>query len=370
MAGCSSAPSTTPSGVATSATSNDQAAPPTTQADFANLAPIQSLKDLQRQPLVQLSQGGGVRLGIGPLDPDLGPWRIVYCRVEPGSTTRPASDRRLHNGSTVLGPLQVNCVWEDEQDMIADDLVSIDFATPRSSIFHAIVPLTRSDKATIHVMQDDGRELASCTFDVPKAIPDPWRAFSKDNWNERNDKNKPAYRVDPSRAGVIPNLPEQIGDDDLLMPKADGLKLSLTDHAFHVDAGTATMQDDDTLIARWWLNGKLQPSDPTAKASDRADARQVSELHTIDVAFGLPADLLSAKPGDKIAVQVLYSGAGWDYFNGLLQADALRNDTTGWLLSNRLEFVLTADQLQTAKHSAAMARSGGEKIKGENKRRK
>jgi len=127
------------------------------------------------------------------------------------------------------------------------------------------------------------------------------------------------------------------------------LSLTLDGDRFVIesDGPEMVLWPDWHLVARWWDNG----NPVTPPKLDHFIWRQLGRLvrwgKRMTVAFGLPDDLGPVKPGDRLAVQVLYAPAGYDFIvegparqmNRPVAGDRASRVP---LLSNRLEFTLTA----------------------------
>ncbi len=331
----------------------------------AGMMSKQSSTQPAKQTRITLPTGEKVRLAIGPLDAELGPWRIVYCVLEEDGTANKSEHPEVGDGES-LGPLWVRCDVKDsgsetkveKRDRVEWGEMGIKKVLPIT--YQALVPI-KPGPAVIRVATSAKKVVAEIAVDGPKDLVTPWRPFSRDNFQRTpaGERFGPALIVSEHNAPVIPYL-AQVFDpakkskkvpDANPAPLAE-LKLSLKDGLFTVDAGPMKIQDDDSLLARWWVNGKLQLPDPKARQFLFEKARMVREESVLNVGFALPNDLKNCAVADHIAVQVLYSKGGWKYFPSdrrspslAMRADEFSPDLA---ISNRLEFTLTAEQLKPA----------------------
>jgi hypothetical protein len=104
------------------------------------------------------------------------------------------------------------------------------------------------------------------------------------------------------------------------------------------------------MLARWWVNGRPVIPERTDEMEAISIGRRVRYEKLVKVAFGLPYNVQSVKPGDVVGVQVLYSPSflqtlpksrGRDQLHDALWAGD-PDVAAVPLLSNRIEFVVPA----------------------------
>lgn len=314
-----------------------------------------------------------MRLGYADPGPDSGgAWIVLYCL---GTSTDDARQgERQDDGAPgePLGPVWYALEGPGCPKMLRARLGRVAFAqTIRREPFLwcAALPLSAETARTLTVLGTADRVLAKHTFEKPtEARPHLWHTFAAHH--RRTTVAEPGTFVTDHPDAARPKYGErlvlagQVGDDEApVLPgaagpgEADGLKLSLDGDAFVVITAGRPMIDRPVrkLLARWWVNGKpvIAPSAerPLADAGD-GQQRQTGEFR---VRFDVPDHLGKLKPGDRVALQVLYSPAGFDR----LTVDAakqqmllqLQRDDNRPLLSNRLEFELTEELLRQADRS-------------------
>ena len=310
------------------------------------LAEIRSADELEKQPAIDLPGGGTVKLGIGPLDPDLGPWRIVYAKFDGDAADR---DIQIPGDAIQLGPLFVRCDWDDRP--LADiSKISIDRAKRAKSDEpeRCIVPIGQAGKAVIRVMTGKGEDIAVLPIEVAKPIASPWRTFA----SRQRQPGQESFVVTDNGAAIIPRMASFGGAvmkrDQAAKPAthpADPLTLSLADGVFTIDSNVGPLMSwaDENLLARWWVDG--QPRMPTGKQKlqQQSMGRAVGQTKQFRVGFALPDDLADLKPGARIAVQLMYCSGGQqpapDRHQHQLQ-QVMPGGNNDLLLSNRLEFVI------------------------------
>jgi hypothetical protein len=148
-----------------------------------------------------------------------------------------------------------------------------------------------------------------------------------------------------------------------LLPPADAeeakrmpLGLTLADGQFVLETRCVVglYEPADGLLARWWVNGRPVAA---ALAQDRLQEQQpVDKLlralrqppAPLRIPAALPQTLGPVKPGDKVALQVMYCPAGFKELGVLARRQELEKSGADCflpafqpLLSNRLEFEAT-----------------------------
>lgn len=164
------------------------------------------------------------------------------------------------------------------------------------------------------------------------------------------DENEPAPRRHVKRADDVKPLLRLSLEDGQLIIRSD---IYLRD------------QPAETLLARWRLNGTTVQRPRERMADEKQQRLRAREYHTnrFAIAFGLPAQLDGARPGDTVSVQVMFSPDGAQPLNGLEMAQQLReleDITTGPITSDWLHVKLTEELLKTAADTARREQSAGD----------
>ena len=262
---------------------------------------------------------------------------------------------------------------------------------PRQALYCRLVPVAWKGKYHVRVRSYDEKELVRTTFTINKPAPCYWMQFagSKHSGNQEKliEKDTPTHIVRPSPMAAVPkfndiapvwptvdrkgnplraspkknpSLPGQIPMglpwvEYYLKPRTlkdgavpRGLKLTLDkgDFLIRSETGMAVSYPDPHLLARWWVNGKpVLPPRAGGLSRISIGAKSMSGRE-IRVAFALPGTLGKLKPGDKIALQVMYSPTriqqipGNRFTEKQLFARECSTVPNVPLLSNRLEFVV------------------------------
>lgn len=319
------------------------------------LVEVKTADDLQKQPLINVPGVGDVRLGIGPMDADLGPWRIVYCLLEKEDNKE--IERAHHHpprGEEFdLGRLRIGVEWE-RMMVQAEDITKMARLALKLPVVHqTVIPIFNTGKVTISVYAPGGPVIASTTMTIDKRIDSPWQQFAMLRGEKAGD-GEPETVVAKADDRVVPQLettrawaPEK---RETLGPIEPRLKLSLKDGVFTIDSGERKMIDmpDENLLARWWVNDK--PATQAGLKQQQAAARAVRETSMLQVLFGLPDNLKAAKAGDKVTLQVMYCPEGFQSV-GMKQAMKSHDspDAMGLAVSNKLEITLTDAMLKPAR---------------------
>jgi hypothetical protein len=326
-------------------------AAPTTQP----VAEIHSIDELQRQPLVHLTNGKEFRFAVQRAAPEFGDAWIIYCLqtkggVEPAHNGR---ERELDLGSLHVNWEPTNLRFAEQVEQQADGRTAP--VAPALTCW-MIDPMAGRD--VVH-FRTGGVEVARAEVTVEAHHISAWRQFSDNDFGIAQTKDGPWLVVADSGAAVLPNMVEQHPFD----PRASalpttqpdqGLKLTLSANAFVVDASKMKMSDDRSLIARWWVNDKPCIPHPDAPLQlEQAEARLEQAVPVLRVRFSLPDDLLGLHAGDRIGVQAMYCPDGWHYADPradmMLFAQDHLKDGAGIMVSNRLDFILTPKMLDDAK---------------------
>jgi len=348
------------------------AAAPTTRP----LAEIASLDELAKQPLIALPTGEKVRIGTAPYDAEQGPWRLVYCRIESKGVPQEIGPDRAGVAArrgwpeVDLGPLTVTLWRRDDHEKVVDDLKRLtdarQYVLPVTLV--QVVALSQSGDITLGISTQDHEPVAETSFTVDRGTTSPWRAFAVLDFEKAEQTpGEPDALVSNDSTPVVPDgeataalsvaAQAQPTTRPAVLQIPQLLELSLEGRVFVVKTRQGKMVDmpDETLLARWWMNGKALPAGPVAKEGiKKADARKISDVTEQRIAFGLPKELKSAKPGDRISLQVLYSASGYEPFAidqlHAMDAKAVFDsaEQLNLAMSNRIEFEITAELLRHA----------------------
>jgi hypothetical protein len=323
------------------------------------VAEIHSIDELERQLLVHLTNGDEFRFAVQRAAPEFGDAWIIYCLQTKGAIDPPhdTGEREL-----ALGSLRVS--WEPADQNFAkikEDRQDAARPVPPAPALTCWMIDPMAGRDVVH-FRIGNIEVARAELAVDPHHISAWRQFSDDDFGDaQRPADAPWLVVNDPGAAVLPKVLEQ----QPLDPRAaslpttqpsEGLKLGLAANEFDVDAGQKTMDDDQSLIARWWVNGK--PCIPRADAPmhfQRAEDRLEQAVSTLRVRFSLPDDLLALHPGARLAVQVMYCPDGWQYADSqeamelIAQKRKRLSDRAGILVSNRLDFLLTQQMLDDAK---------------------
>jgi hypothetical protein len=138
------------------------------------------------------------------------------------------------------------------------------------------------------------------------------------------------------------------------------LKLSLVDGRLELAATCVAWPrwPEDSLLARWWVNERPVEATPLPEQKI-ADAEQIAEAlggnsKPVPIPLALPVTLGALKPGDRVALQVMFCPSGFTELDrwGCRGRDSGADD--GFypafppLFSNRLEFAVTPAMIPQA----------------------
>ena len=315
------------------------------------LAEVASADELDKQPAINLPGGGTVKLGIGPLDPEMGPWRLVYAKFEGELDKKPHFEGRVSGDAVWLGSLQVRCDWEDQRRAVEMIKMIGQERAKSTDPDRCIVPVLRSGKAVIRVQAGKGEEIAALPIEVKDPIPSPWRTFAA----ARHQAGPQKFVVSDHGVAMIPRM-ESFGGGAMKhdnIPNgttrpAEPLTLSLADGVFEIESNVGPLMNwaDESLLARWWVDGKLRMPTGKMQAMQQSMQRMVGTTRLFRIDYALPDDLADLKPGTKVAVQVMYCSGGKEFApvggTQMMQQKAMTSSPSELLLSNRLEFVIPA----------------------------
>jgi hypothetical protein len=130
----------------------------------------------------------------------------------------------------------------------------------------------------------------------------------------------------------------------------EGIFVIHADNKFPADAPSE-------LLARWWVNGQAVaapvPKEIRAEQSGK-QFRSSKPVEEAAITFGLPDFLGDLKPGDRVALRLLYSPQGTAPLIPMHLAQMMRQQQRYWLwpvMTNRIEFVVTEELLAKRDHA-------------------
>ena len=367
------------------------------------IAQVKDIAQLRALKPIRLKDGTDIRLGIGDGGRDADPWKLIYCLVknaESKNGTQISISGKI--SGEILGPVFYDCVAANDDRERGRPKVEIeikmDDVAPRAEedLFCGLILLAHKGVHLTQVMVQDGTVLQEMKFTVATEPACFWQNFAdeqqflagKDNTSgtcvdrdtfavhPRFDGTYPIFRINENtNPAQFPDTGVRNKDRGNFLPGAISLKgceffqkvataphkvsrkfyplhLSLNGDAFVIESVVPMMDMfDDTLLARWWVNGKPIAAKRTNEFRQKARGRLVDFIKTAKVAFDLPKCLGKVKVGDKVKLQVLYSLDGYTpiplgHRDGV---DAARcetpweNNMTPPLLSNPLEFTITKE---------------------------
>jgi hypothetical protein len=360
---------------------------------------VTSLAELRALPPAEV-HGWEVRVGIADGGRDAGPWKVLYCLAKPTEGTNGLTPGTIDE----LGPLTVDFGLASEGGSFIEKLKDQSASANRTihkgdSLFARIIPLASKGAWELTVSSPRPTEprgpggsapLFRTRFDIGQDVPLFWQQFAtlERYQDERNDTRfrciaaarpyaafpqidgganlLPAGRPitapgieGPHKQNRLPcGLPLLGGWAEAITGKIDPkvidvppLTLSLVDGWFIVQSRGPDLIDwaDQRLLARWWVNGEPMPA-PLSDAPALKQARMLHSTAQMGVRFGLPATLGSVKPGDRVAMQVVYSPRDIEpacrQRQQQAQSQAILGQAACLLPSNRIEFVVTDSMLR------------------------
>jgi HEAT repeat protein/beta-lactamase regulating signal transducer with metallopeptidase domain len=351
----------------------------------AGIVQVRSVADLLKQPVIEVG-AWRVRLGWADSGPDGGPWKLLYCWAEDVGQAGPAENR--DPSRTRLGPVTFK-VTDPDGPREMSELAHIEEPAQKArkeALYAAVVPAAWKGRYQISVFGDGGREVARTILSVDRTDPGLWQSLGRLNPAARDDRGpwvvmaESPMAVHPWTSGRDPvwtppaglkladleyekGLPGQVPAMQFwLEPKyrtppssklSEGnLTLSLDDGDLLIIArGTINTDADYHFAARWWVNGKPVPAAPVKKLLDE-QARKIEAGMTVKLPLALPQTLGELKAGDKISLQVMYSPdqvrvlPGDRDQNRVHLLESIADTVNVPLLSNRLDFAVTAEMLK------------------------
>jgi hypothetical protein len=350
-------------------------AAPTRADDPPEIPRVKTLAELRAVAAVDTGDGWSVRLGYGEPDDDLGAsWRVLYCLAEPAPADAPDGRPREGPLGDPLGP--VSYTWEPTPRANEEALSRMQraVALTRPGLYCATLPAGAAREMRVTVNAPGERVLARRAFPPEKGQrPAYWHTFAESRPKSADDvpvsvvadeaaAAYPLFRGWPVR---LPDEKKPAGEpgahDDLPglggAGEADGLRLTLEGGAFVIatDRGT-TRSPNESFLARWWVNGRPvaapRPGAERAKFQQRLSPKGAP----VTVGFGLPDHLPALKPGDRVALRLMYAAEGQRLLpfgtGGVFRQQQMRavdpDAVDRPLLSNRLEFEVTDELLAEA----------------------
>lgn len=336
------------------------------------------------------------RLGIDSTDGKLYGGVVLYCLQQGGDAPANLGDRSL-------GAFLVQIQSSATQTYAAEKTVTITSNEPATVasggalLYMKIIPLTQPGDYTITVKMPAGKTgdaanqvLAATTINVSgeeKTIWTPWPLntakgavglLAKDdapgctsigvaNPDTGLAEPRPPL-LQPIAVGKLPNaklpLPQlfpTIPDDGLKLTAARSLLIAT------MDEGIEPQYPDEKFLTRWWINGKpfVPKSAPMPVSNQyfmRHNGALALEEFAKEVCFQVEfhPEILGAKKGDVIGVQLLLCPAGWSYSGPVpemqqialaeepKQAPADAEHIQIARLSNRVNFVYSGDPASMA----------------------
>ncbi|UCE49305.1 MAG: hypothetical protein JSW47_04015, partial [Phycisphaerales bacterium] len=297
--------------------------------EFAKPVDIAFIDDISKiESLEPIKTGHSWRVQLALADADSAtPWKLLYCRAEWTDQGRPA--RPVPFGRYIarhIGPV----VWTintEEFSETGPDLNSRP-APPMSiegngAVYAANLPLGGFDQAHIQVYSAfDGRELARRRITVKESSVWPWGRFMAHRNNE-------PFGVSADFTAACPGIPAF----KPISAKATGqtgpsISLSMKGGFFSLKTDKRILPTRGSrLLARWWLNGESvlpQSAGEHVLAEEAVGSSQATGAVTgmsagvenagpeglaslLHLPAKLPIEVLKARPGDKVGLQVMLS---------------------------------------------------------------
>ena len=332
---------------------------------------VNTLEDLQKSALIKVDDWE-VRLGLGDGGEGAQSWKLIYCFAKyvgpeagDGAEITTADDPEV--GIRALGPVTF---WLKDGHGVKIERLRHALArlVPRGGLYVAVLPLPGPGDFVLEAMNDRDEAIARRNLAVRREAGHPWVKFATMPPTPKKDPPELAVssslilRWWPKIDGTLPILEgktlSEAADKPLpakLTP--GGIELKLEQGAFVLRSEVGLEWDPRHLLARWRVNG-VPPRFDVLEGLEAAEAlRKRTRSKEARVAFALPGFLGAVKPGDKVALQVLYSPEEVEYvrppgemmrIRRLVQDLREKRDDEAQtpLLSNRLEFEVTAEMLK------------------------
>jgi hypothetical protein len=322
-----------------------------------------------------------VRVGMSEGGSESGPWELVYCHaIYTGAAAKPPRLRPVSGGQDeVLGPLVVRAM-DERYEMALHRALTEAGAPPKEALFCQIVLLPTKAKYRVEVLGPEGEPLFRSRIDLREPRPRYWQAFAEVRW--RDGQRRDTLAQDPRAArprydGVFPVLPDPVPRQveekrerskprnqlpgavplDPRWSSLGAIELAARDGQFVVRSKATKMvlRPDRHLLARWWVNNKAVVPRRELTQLYLQQQEQLKLGDEISLPLGLPRHLGELKPGDRVALQVMYAPAGHQPLppEGATVQESLQMEAQRPvhatppvpLLSNRIELDVTKELL-------------------------
>ncbi len=354
----------TPASAATPPASQPATAP--VLLSMATIPDVATFADLLSQPAVRVGDWD-CRVGVADPGEIAGPIRQLYCLADWKGVGEAVNGSGTSTNGDALGPLKLLLNWDGDKTRVADIQRQISsWGKGARFLFMSSVMLARPGVCTVSLVGErSDQPIWARKLTINPPASSAWQRFAAWSPVHALDANvSKVAAVVSTFDGASPIVSGTSEQDELwkgeipgiVHADAPGLKLSIKDKRFAVDSGDSLMLDwpDENLMARWCVNGKpIVPIVSPESAQQASKGRQVNFTKHVEVGFGLPTDIGDVKPGDTVALQVMYSPGPITAVSAdahLIQtAHSRESKKTGHLLtptvSNKLEFVLTQELL-------------------------
>ena len=341
-------------------------------AKAAAIPTVATFADLLKQPTKRIG-GWDVRVGVADPGDALGPAAVLYALAD-WAGEGPSTTRRVM-GLHPLGPLAARWQWDEQLTDMNLSLREALSAKGKRLLFATTIPLRSSGQCRVNLCENrqnreaDAPPLWAATLVVSESPRPAWGVFARSTSPTKSDGvvADEFYTAVPKIDGVFPILTGDPKDANRwagpLPPlgaadaKDSPLTLALTDGQF-ILTSTRPLWDfnaPEQLLARWWVNGRPVRRDAILIAPQRMmqQSRQISSRDEAAIRFGLPDHLGPLKPGDEVAVQLLYCPGGLESPGpemALMAQRSYPDALTLPTLTNRLTFTMTPDLLASKDH--------------------
>ena len=326
---------------------------------------VKTWSQLRETPIVARGEFGEARIGIEAIKAPQWSGVLVYCLVQPTSTSEIAGK---FNHERVLGPLDCTISRRGEPRM-ANAMASIQRELlPRDVLellYTRAVVIDKPGTYDVEISLRDGQEIiAKAKVIGTDDMFHPWLAFSRAGRivdRPRRELDRKIYSASlstklrgialPTHDGMYPvdwsKTNHEYADQrplPRLIPRkiSDGLKLSggpqqLT---IHSDEEMIVARPDWHYLARWWVNGDpFVPQQPQKQSMDQNGV--ITSGHRVQIELEFDPQDIGAKSGDVVGVQLLHLPRGWQLvMPGLDQLQAAHSESDLPRLTNRIEFVV------------------------------
>ena len=334
----------------------------------------------------------------------------VGREAKPGS---PEPIERMFGSATHLGPVSYmsHPVFEHPQQCVVGvgkRMVGVMYMGQYGQrgefveeLYCGTVPLVGKEDIRVQVYSRDLERIAETILPLKAEPGRHWQRFLAPRKDEGKDPPPPAvilarpFAAVPSYSSFAPVWAAKRGDEERLTPKGEcmpgqlppaggyesrylmsrpdpnsallppadaeeanrmPLSLTLADGQFVLESRRIVRLDEpaDCLLARWWVNDRpvaapLCEEPPQAIRDKAVRMLDLERRAPLRIPAALPQTLGPVKPGDRIALQVMYCPAGFKVLGDLARRQELvKCGADGFfpafqpLLSNRLEFQATS----------------------------